>query len=357
MSINYEALSYSDSVDMLHEFIDRQTLVTFDESILAKNRTSNAFKRGLELAKNAGYVRILTGKPMVQGPHDFYSQLRLIRELDGQNFYAFRNTYCLMGGFMGKAIVGVKNSERLTKVVSRRGFVAKRKDWMDTHDVDYETRKIAMAPEQKKAYNEFDEEMALLVEDNLITAEQAITKALKLQQISSGFILDEHRRPNVIVPMERLPKFLDLREQLENEVEGKAIIYANFHYTMDSLLEALGPARCAVIRGGMEPGKAQEEKLRFNTDPACRFLIGQFKAVKYGHTLMGTKEDPCLDSFYFENSYSLDDRSQTEERNQGEGQVGRTHVVDYVTCKADVNIVRALQRKESISAAIIGSYR
>lgn len=357
LSVNYEALQYDATMDLMRAIVDHEAMLTFDESILVKNRSSIAFKKGLELAKEAGYVRILTGKPMVQGPHDFYSQLRLIGELDGTNFFAFRNTFCLMGGFMGKQIVGVKNAERLQTLVKRRGFVAKRIDWMDTFDIDYETRRITMHPEQKKAYDEFDEEMLLLVNEHEITAEQAITKALKLQQISSGFIYDEYGTVHNLVPMEKLPKFIDLKEQLENEVEGRAIIFANFKPTIDRLLEALGPDRCAVIRGSMPPGKAQEEKVRFNTDPDCRILIGQFKATKYGHTLMGDDKYPCLDTFYFENSYSLDDRSQTEERNQGAGQKGRIHVVDYVTCQADQKIVKALQRKESISEAIIGSYR
>jgi hypothetical protein len=180
---------------------------------------------------------------------------------------------------------------------------------------------------------------------------------MKLQQISSGFLLDEKRKAHTLVPMHELPKFIDMVEQLENEVEGKAIILANFNHTIDELVRLLGKKRTAVIRGGMAVTEAMDEKTRFNCTDECRFIVGQFKAIKYGHTLMGSPSKPCLDTFYFENSYSLDDRAQTEERNQGVGQQGRTHIVDYVTNPVDRKIVKALQRKESISAAIIGAYR
>jgi hypothetical protein len=357
ISVNYEALVSHDSAATILTAVNDDTMLVFDESILIKNRAAITTKRAIVLAKRAGAVRLLTGKPMVQGPQDFYAQLNAIGLMTGMSFFAFRNQFCIMGGYLGKQVVGVKNATRLNEIVETRGFVAKRSDWMDTHAVDYEIRKVDMTVEQRRAYKEFDEEFSLEVSGQLISAEQAVTKAMKLQQISSGFLLDSFRTPHTLVPMEHLPKFLDMIEQLENEVEGKAIILANFNHTINELMRLLGPKRSAIIRGGMDAREAQHEKQRFNETKDCRFIIGQFKAIKYGHTLMGNAEDPCLDTFYFENSYSLDDRAQTEERNQGAGQLGRTHIVDYVTNPVDKKIVKALQRKESISAAIIGAYR
>ena len=86
-------------------------------------------------------------------------------------------------------------------------------------------------------------------------------------------------------------------------------------------------------------------------------MLGQSKAIKYGHTLMGLPNDPCLTTIYFENSYSLDDRAQSEERNQGEGQQGAIHVVDYVSSPIEERVIAALQRKEDVAAAIMGYYK
>ena len=43
-------------------------------------------------------------------------------------------------------------------------------------------------------------------------------------------------------------------------------------------------------------------------------MLLQAEAGKYGHTLVGTPDDPCATMIFFENSYSLDTRSQLEDR-------------------------------------------
>ena len=43
-------------------------------------------------------------------------------------------------------------------------------------------------------------------------------------------------------------------------------------------------------------------------------MLLQAEAGKYGHTLVGTPDDPCGTMIFFENSYSLDTRSQLEDR-------------------------------------------
>ena len=356
LSINYEALIYPDKVEGLLELVGPDVMLSADESVALKNPKSTFFKGFHSLAKEAGYVRIATGKPVVQGSHDLFAQLRVVRQLEGVNFFSFRNRFCQMGGFKGKKVVGVKNADHLGEILRRSTFVAKRPDWMDTHETDYQTVKVDMLPKMKAAYKEFDEEFIIEINDTMITADQAITKHMKLQQLSSGFMYDEDKKAQIFVPTKKLPKFIDMRQKLDDEIEGKSIVIAVFNQTLDSLLDALGADRCAIIRGGMKDAEVLEEKRRFNEDPRCRVIIGQIKAIKYGHTLMGTPDDPCLDIFYYENSYSLDDRAQTEERPQGEGQVGPIHITDYSTCKIETDIAKALQRKESISKVIFSHY-
>jgi hypothetical protein len=71
--------------------------------------------------------------------------------------------------------------------------------------------------------------------------------------------------------------------------------------------------------------------------------------------LMGNVTNPCLHTVFYENTYSLDDRSQCEERNRGVNQVGQTTVIDLVSNDRDYAIARALERKESIFAAVKGT--
>jgi len=360
--LHYESLISEETRKLLAGFVDEHTLFVADESVRIKNRNSQFFKHALDLAKDAGYTRCLTGKPVVQGPQDLWSQLRFARQLDGVNFFHFRNKYCLMGGFKGKQIVGVKNEVELDAVLQKCAFVAKRRDWGTNFDSDYVLREVGpMLPAQKKAYDEMEEDFITWLEDDTeISADQAITKYQKLQQIASGFVIDAERQPHTLVATEKLPKFRDMYETLVEQVEGKAIVVVFYKHSILTLTDLLREFQPAVIFGSptmkLLGRSVEEEKERFTIDPKCRILIGQIQAIKYGHNLMGSLDDPCLTTFYYENTYSLDDRAQSEERNQGEGQQAAITIIDYHCCDAELRIVKALQKKESLSEAILKPY-
>ena len=64
------------------------------------------------------YVRILTGRPQTQGPHELWGQLRAIGLFRETNFYAFHSAFCVMGGWEMKAVaVRAKNTEALARAM------------------------------------------------------------------------------------------------------------------------------------------------------------------------------------------------------------------------------------------------
>jgi hypothetical protein len=161
--------------------------------------------------------------------------------------------------------------------------------------------------------------------------------------------------------MTKVPKFVELKDRLDNYIRNKCFIIAHFNSTLDALYEALSEYNPAIIRGNVHMRKinkdADSEKDKFTNDSSCRVLIGQSQASKYGHDLKASSDDPCLDTIYFENSYSLDDRSQTEQRNQGEGQLAAINIQDMCSSPVEEKVIKALQKKEQIAATIMGYYR
>lgn len=371
MVINYEALRSGETMGFLRMIAaDHRTMITFDECINAKNPQADQFKMGLELSKECFIRRDLTGKPVTQGPHDLWAQLRLIGALDGFNFYAFRNTFCKMGGFQGKTVRGSKNEEDLQEILEAWAFSARRVNWMRTPGRDYAERRLDMLPEQRAHYKRMHEDLITFLtplnahpddDDIVIPADQIITKMLKLQQISSGFIIDEEGKPHDIMPLSKNPKVVELKRMLTDEIPGKTIILCHYTHTIEMLVEALAEFGPALIAGEAQMRRlgrdVQTEKKRFNGDPACRVVIGQEKAIKYGHTLMGHPDDPCLTEIFAENSYSLDDRAQCEERPQGAGQMGTITIWDFMASPIEAATLEALRRKEDVSAAVMGYAR
>ena len=361
--VNYESLIQAPIRDFVATVLGPQTMIAFDESIKIKNPQSATTKACIALSKECGARRVLTGKPVTQAPSDLWAQLRAIGELDGQNFFSFRNTYCRMGGFQGKKVIGSKNEEQLQATMAPCAFIARRVDWMKTPGREYATRKLEMIHEQRVHYRSMEQDFLVWLGEGTeaITADQIVSKLLKLQQISSGFIIDEYGKPHDITPVTSNPKVQDLKSFLSEEVTGKLFVVVHYSHSLNLLEEALKEFNPAAIRGAAWHSKnersVQDEKLKFNSDPSCRVLLGQELACKYGHSIIGAPDDPCLNMAYYENSFSLDDRAQTEERPQGAAQQGLLTIWDYVCSPFEKMPILALQRKEDVSAAVLGYAR
>lgn len=362
LSINYEALRSEDVLSWLEDQCGNRTAIYADESITIKGFGTKISDNALQLAKKCRARRALTGKPITQGPHDAYTQLRFINQLEGEMYTNFKSTYCQLGGFQGKTVIGVKKPQELSAILHEASFVARKTRWMKTPGVQYGERFLDMLPEQKALYDRMEAEFIVELENGtIITADQIVTKLLKMQQVASGFMYDEHRVAHWVVPTEKNPMVNAIRTLMEEELEGKLIIVAHYQPTMDLLLKALERYQPAVIRGQEWHRKnklgIEEEKARFNNDPACRVLIGQEVSLRYGHTLMGNPKDPCYTMAFVENNWSLNDRSQCEQRPQGAGQEYPIDVIDFFMSEQSLKIVRAIQAKEDVSALLLGYAR
>ncbi len=367
IAVNYEALRSRNVMAELMELMPEIVVFAADESVLIKGHDSLITKAAIEIAKLSQFRRVLTGKPVVQGPHDLWSQLRAIGELNGVNFFAFKSKFCKMGGYMGKIVKGLDPDQKdnFEAILDACSFRARKIDWMPNYlRPEYvEAREIEMTPEQRDMYTVMERDsLVQLGEGDVISPDMVISKLQKLQQISSGYVKRDDGTNFEIIPPSRNPKLNELKEMLANEITGKLIVFCESNYSLDLLYSELKEYQPAIIRGDLWHKKngvdVLSEKARFNESLGCRVMIGQEKAIKYGHTLMGNANDACLDSIFYENSYSLDDRSQCEERNQGFGQLAQTSIHDFVCSPIERRIIEnGLRPKEDISAAVMGYAR
>lgn len=360
--VNYEALIYDQTLDFLEDLIDDKTYIGADESIKLKNPNGLFFKGAIRLALKAGARRIASGLPMSQGPMDFYAQGRFITMYNGYSQHAYRGKFCKMGGFKSKKIVGVKNEDELNRQISENAFVAKRKDWGNQTKASYYTLKLKMTPTQAKYYADIDSEFITWLENGTeIHADQVMAKLMKMQQISSGFVYDEEGNAHEIMDPRKTPKMERLVEFIEEELVGKVIIPFHYSKSGDMLMEVLAKYNPVAIRGDEWMRKngrdAMSEKARFRDDPSCRVILLQLAAGKYGHDLSGRPEEPCTTMIFFENNYSLDDRTQIEARNTTAFQTWENLYFDLVSSPIENKAVEALADKEKLVESILGAYR
>jgi SNF2 family DNA or RNA helicase len=119
---------------------------------------------------------------------------------------------------------------------------------------------------------------------------------------------------------------------------------------VDALREQFGPDCVAMFYGGNARDR-DSEALRFTTTPECRFMVATQAAGGRGNTWINATQ-----VVYFANTYNLEERVQSEDRCHRSGQ--NRHVT-YTDLRAedvqvDERLIKALRRKESISALLVG---
>ena len=361
--INYDSIRLPEVLKMVCNWAKKgKTYLAIDESIQIKGHRSKQTRAVHRLTQDCTWVRILTGRPQTQGPHDLWGQLRAVGLFPGTNFYAFRGAFCVMGGYMAKEVVKAQNESILAQAMEGVIFVAKKKDWLPALPrKDSTIRDYQMSGEQKRQFNQMEDSFLLyLANERAITVEVAIAKYEKLAQIQTGFIYDEDRVVHELVTPEDNPRIKLLLQILDEEVEGKVCVVYRHRPILPLLQFVLAKYNPTFIAGGMKPEDVEANKRCFNEDPDTRVILLQAEASKYGHTLLGGPgpDDLCRTMVFFENSYSADTRDQIEDRIHRRGQTGeRVLYIDLSGSSLDRRIVKALQRKDDLYKSVFKNLR
>lgn len=350
-TINYEAVITKGGYAHLSLLLSNcKVMLVLDESTQIKNHQAKRTRVLIALGKFAQVRRILSGAPLTQGPHDLWSQLRFIGQIPGINYYVFRNMFCAMGGWQGKQVVGAKNEAQLNELLRGCSFRAKKGEWLDLPPKIYQSRYIEHTAAQKKHYAEMARNLVTVINQEQIDVAQVITQMTKLQQIGSGFIIDNMGVPHDLPGTN--PK-IEVVQEILAEAVGKTIIFTYFRRSAEILKGVLGGS-AVVIEGGLAKGAIDVAVDRFNNDPLIRVLIAQVQSAKYGLTLLGGENgERCATTIFYENSFSLDARIQAEDRNHRIGQDRPVVYVDIIGSEIDEIAIRALQSKKDVASAIV----
>lgn len=356
--INYEAITTSGEKILEWLLTKRKVMLVADESINLKNPTSQRSKKLREFSKSAVIRRVLSGAPITQGVHDLWAQLKFIGACDGLNFFSFRNRYCVMGGFRGKKVIRQRSdtAEELNSILASCSLRAEKKDWTDIPDKLYTDRFLEMTGAQLGAYKEMLDEFTTTVKDSSISADLVITKLMKLQQISSGFVIDNDGKAHYVVPDSGNPKLNMLLDVIE-ETSGKLLVFVYHREATELLRRNLNPEETVFLVGGLSPEEIEIEKTKFNSDDGIKVAVCQINATMYGHTLLGTKAKPCHTTVFFENVYSLNARVQAEDRNHRHGQTNNVLYVDLVVSELDQKIIETLKSKRNVADTVMDYLR
>ncbi len=355
--VNYESMRAFMAAEYWQRFNTIRTYVCADESTKIKDPTKKSSKACLEFASLCSFKRVLTGKPTANSNADIWSQLKFINATE-RNFYQHKYYFTIMGGYMGRQSVKNVNEGILKDEMKPFVYIAPDRYIKGFEKVYEPLRKVQLLGEQLNQYKAMEDALLLDIGNDIeITAPIALTKYLRLQQISSGIAGDiEGVQHNLIDPA-RNPRINAVKDILENEVSNKCIIVCRFKLSITNLKRELEKEgyKCAIMIGGM--GKELEEQKRLFNESDYDILIAQTQVLNFGHTLCGPDNKPCDSVIYYENDFSLINRAQTESRCEKYGRDGAVSYYDFFASKMDRHIINALRRKEDASMALMGYKR
>ena len=319
-------------------------LLVVDESSRIKRPGAKRTQFITKVGRSAKYRRILTGTPVTKGPKDVYSQFKFLDPyiLGYDSFYSFRARYCVMGGFESRQIVGYDNVGELVKSIEGHSYRILKKDCLDLPDKIYQRAYVDLSDAQRKLYNALKEEFVAEYQDRMIDAPEAITRLLRLQQITCGWFPSE----DPVKIDDKNPR-LELLKDILSDIDGKVIIWARFRADLRAIEEALGPL-CVAYHGGVSTDDRVLAVEAFQKDPKIRYFVGQPQSGGLGLTLTAATY-----AIYYSNSFDLETRLQSEDRCH---RIGTTSNVTYIDIEAtktvDGKIIKALRNKKNLADII-----
>lgn len=370
LCMSYDAIMTEAGRDFAKQFlVNRECLYVLDESPRIKTPGTARTKRVLASAVHAPFRRILTGTVVDDKPFDVYTQIKFLDRgawgaVGCSTFDAFKATFGIWEkGFATGAggatreypkLVAYRNMPLLREVVAANGSrLTKESAGVQLPPKLYSKRYFELTPAQRRAYEELKQSYYTTVGESLSSADLAITRLLRFQQVTSGYLPTDDGEEGVkgLVPLCSPNPRIRLLLEVVEDAGHQVIVWAKYRADITNILIALREAGISAVR---YDGECNEEEMadavdRFKAGTAQVFVSNPAKGGE-GLTLNQAKT-----MVYFNNTFKLGQRLQSEDRNHRIGQEVSVHVVDLVAIDTvDFEIVESLRTKRFDAAFIQG---
>lgn len=361
--VNVEACRSKKATDFILKFTQSgQTMMIVDESTVIKNPAAQQTKAVLDIAKLSTYRRILNGTPITQSPLDLWAQCKFLspEALPYKSWTAFKSAFAISiltqlpnrpAPF--QKITGYKNLDILSE--NLKGFSTRltKEDCLDLPEKIFRRQVCEMTTEQTRIYTDIrDKAVAQIQEseelDGKVSVPTVLASLMKLQQVVSGFLIDDSGKPHAI-ENNRIPILL----QLMGDYPEKTVVWSNFKYPIALMKRAMQKKyQCEILEyhGQIDAKKRTEAVKLFQESPHHNILLCSYAASR-GLTLHAS-----ANVIYYSNSYSLYHRLQSEDRTHRIGQARKCLYTDlYTPNTVDGLIVQTLAKKKDLADAVIAS--
>ena len=317
-------------------------LLVMDESHRIKAPGGVASRYCSRLSDRVGHRVALTGTPMAHSPMDIYAQYRALdKSIYGTSFTRFRSRYAVMGGYNRMQVVGYQRETELREKFYSRAYRVESDDVLDLPSTLSINLMCQLGKQGRRLYTEMAEEFVADVEGGQITASNALSRLLRLQQITSGYgRLEDGADVEIDTSKARV-----LEDTLEDIGREPVVVFTRFIHDLD-----------VVHRIAAKVGVPSYEVSGRRKDLA-EWTEGVL-AVQIQAGGLGLDLTLARYAIYYSLGFSLGDYSQSMARLHRPGQ---THPVEYIHIVAegtvDETVMEALANREAVVEHILQQAR
>jgi len=336
----------------------------------------------LTLQPTLKYRYILTGSPVLQDAGDLWSQFFILNpDILGRNFFTFRNKYFYDSNAGMPANVHFPNwipkdanyyrklkipyedvNDTLNKIIYNHATRVMKDDVLDLPPYISQTVDIEMGKEQARIYKEMRDDLVATLEEGtleniadfdtvtdlddseVMSADLAIVKTLRLMQITAGIFTNEDGEVTTLksnLEAELKEMLLEICANKENKV----IVWSIFKPTYNVIAKLCEDLNLKYVfyNGLQDKAEKDAAKKQFNEDPATQVIIANQAAGGTGLNLTSANYD-----IYYSWDFSLEKHLQSAARAYRGGQ--KRKYTSYKLVTKDTVAERSLTALEEKAA-------
>lgn len=310
-ALNTEALSVRNGFNVALNVLSLgKAMMIVDESSCFKNPSAKRTKALLALRDKTVMRRILDGTPVSKGVEDLFAPMQFLRPgITGcSTFTAFKNRFCILGGYTGWDIVGYRDLETLYKrikpVVYQPDIVT------DLPEKQVIERFFDLDKSERHNYETVRKKLLLELRDGIIPITQGAARAIKLSQITSGFMLGDE---GVLVWRAEQSGRRDMFAAVAHELSSfQFVVFAQFRQEIADIVDVLKTIGISCCVYDTDHSERLLEEFREGKHQA---MVLQYQAGSLGLNLQH-----CSYGIFYSSTFSARLRWQAEARLHRQGQ-------------------------------------
>lgn len=349
--INFES-SWRLIDELLHWDAD---MIIADEAQRLKGNNTSQSKAAHKLGDKAKYKLALTGTPVQNSPLDFWSIYRFVdKSIFGTSFYSFKNKYAVMGGYGNHQVLFYRNLDDLTTKAHRIAYRVTKKEALDLPEEMDKNIMVELEPKARKIYEEVRVESYVELDKGEVTAANVLTKLLRLQQITGGFLKNDDDLESK-VSNAKLEVLKEILVDLLTE-DKKCVIFAKFTSEIKAVEQLIvNEFKCGYIKiSGDVPIKSRGDVVKsFQENSEIKICIAQIQTAGLGITMHSADT-----AIFYSLDYNYANYIQSKARIHRIGQKNNCTYIHLIARDTiDERILKALSKKEDIAKRIVDNWR